>query len=639
MPTESDRELVARLATPDGHGRAVALLLARHWPAARDYAAVCLAGSPETAQLVATAAAHHVLDRLAAGRGGGALRPQILVTVRDTVHGWAGDGGMSALLPELRKTTGGRGLRAAGGGTPEKRQLAARAFRALPSAGQCLLWHTEVEAEPISVPAGLLGLDAGTAAAALEQAREQFRAGCVRAHRELAPTDECRFHNRLLDIPLRRGGNLLPDVRRHLAECRYCRQTAEQFSHFDGALGLLLAETVLGWGARRYLDSRPGRPQGPVPPLPPLAPASPGGRHRGAAPGRPGASGRHTKAVLVGVGLTTLALLATVLAAQSRSADNAVPGGGTGTALGTGGRPGREPGHTWGAPAGGTMSIVPTPSPTPPSPGVPSAASVERPAPLLQGRLRSAVTGRCLDADAGQVRPGAAVGLADCSPAGSQRWIYGTDGLLRSAADPALCAGADPAGRRVTLTDCADRTVAVAYDLTVRGELLLRRGGGLLLAPAQDAGGAVVVRERDGSAAQRWAFDSGAGEGVTPQRQPAARPDAVTPPAGPGERPRPFRDPGGTRQDPRTRQGPRDRPAPTYTPRYAPADCCARRQPPPPRGPRMAGIQTVTSVLAGAPVGVPRTPLGTPARKGAPPAVRIAPAPALIFGSSPARRG
>ncbi|CAM5338495.1 hypothetical protein SALBM311S_08115 [Streptomyces alboniger] len=116
-----------------------------------------------------------------------------------------------------------------------------------------------MEAEPISVPAALLGVDATTVTTALEQAREEFRTGCVRAHRELAPTRECRFYNRLLDVPIRRGGGLLPDVQRHLAACRYCRHAAEQLSHFDGGLEVLLAETVLGWGARRYLDSRPGR--------------------------------------------------------------------------------------------------------------------------------------------------------------------------------------------------------------------------------------------------------------------------------------------------------------------------------------------------------------------------------------------
>ncbi|MFF9815749.1 ricin-type beta-trefoil lectin domain protein [Streptomyces sp. NPDC014006] len=574
MPGESDRDLVAQLATPDGRGRAVALLLARHWSAARDYAAVCLASPGETAQLVATAAVHQVLDRLAAGRVGGALRPQILVAVRDTVRSWVADRGLSALLPELRKTTGGRGLRATGGGIPEKRQLAERAFRALPSAAQCLLWHTEVEAEAISIPAGLLAVHPGTAAAALEQAREQFRAGCVRAHRELAPTDECRFHTRLLDAPLRRGGHLLPDVRRHLAECRYCRQAAEQLSHFDGALDVLLAETVLGWGARRYLDSRPGRGASPG-----VAHTRRGGRHRGApSPGRPTASARHTKAaVLAGVGLAALALLATVLATQSRSGDNAVPGAG----------PGRRSARTWGPPAAGTGASTRPAGPvaTPRSPGSPTAASAVRPAPLLKGRLRNAATGRCLDADAGRVRSGAAAELADCSPAASQRWTFGADGRLRSAADPALCLLADPFDRRVALADCAD---AAAYDLTVRGELLLRGRAGLGLAPAEGSATTVTIAPRDASARGRWVFDTGTAQGGLPRPRsdgpaPTDVPGGPSGPSEPAGRPRPFHTPG-------------DQPA---TPRFVPVVCCAELPPAVPRRPS-AAVAASASVLSGA---------------------------------------
>ncbi|MEV1067635.1 hydrolase, partial [Streptomyces sp. NPDC050263] len=382
-PGDSDPELAARLADDDGRARAIALLFARHWRATHDYAIVCLAGNEDTGRLVAAAAFHEVLGRLTDRPSGGALRPQLLVAVRETVREWAGAERVSAVLPELRKTVGGRGLRAARPGTAERRQLAERAFQLLPTASQCLLWHTEVEAEPISVPAGLSGVDGITAAAVLEQAREQFRAGCVRAHRELAPTSECRFYNRLLDIPLRRGGTLLPDVRRHLAHCRFCRHAAEQLSHFGGALDVLLAETVLGWGARRYLDSRPGRAAADGAPIrpagvragvragaSPLAGARPpagGGRHRTTSAGLLDLPARRPKAVLVGVGLTSLALVATVFVAKGWTDDNTP-----------------VPGATWGAPVGGPNApavggqSVPDGSDDPSPAGSPSAASASR---------------------------------------------------------------------------------------------------------------------------------------------------------------------------------------------------------------------------------------------------------------------
>ncbi|MCC5474111.1 RICIN domain-containing protein [Streptomyces barringtoniae] len=499
-PGESDRDLVARLGGPHSvRHHAVALLLARHWRAARDYAVVCLASAGPVPQLVATAAFHEVLGRLAGGAAGGALRPHLLVAVRDTVRAWAADDVACATLPELRKPAGGRGLRATNPGTPERRQLAERAFQALPGASQCLLWHTEVEAEPINIPAGLLGIDPVTATAALEQAREQFRAGCVRGHRELAPSRECRFYNRLLDVPMRRGGALLPEVRQHLTACPCCRYAAETFGLFDGGLGLLLAETVLGWGARRYLDSRPGRgaaeelPCGPAPA--PVAPGA-GGRHR------TGPGGRHRTALVVGVGLASLALLATVLVARSWSDDNGVP----------------VPGATWGAPAGHSTHAEGT--------GTRAATSSTAPAgegdEVAHGGLRALASGRCLAVRGDGVRAGAGVGLAPCAAAASQQWSYQDDGLLRSAVDPSLCLAADPGTRSVVLAGCVVHAGEVAYDITVRGEILPRRHVGLALAPdSGDTSARVTLVPRDGSPEQLWVLEPAA-EGAG-----AGRPDAA----------------------------------------------------------------------------------------------------------------
>ncbi|MEU3850923.1 ricin-type beta-trefoil lectin domain protein [Streptomyces sp. NPDC029554] len=495
-PAESDRNLLAQLAEARESPRAVALLLARHWRPVHAYAVICLASSQDAASMAAAAAFRRELAR----PGGGALRPRLLAAVRETVGEWAGDEGISGILPELRKTVGGRGLRAARSVTPERRRLAERAFGALPAASQCLLWHTEVEAEPLSVPAGLLGVDPGTASAALERAREQFRTGCVRAHRELAPAPECRYYNRLLDVPMRRGGALLPDVQRHLMACRYCRHAAEQLSHFEGGLEELLAETVLGWGARRYLDSRPGRDPGHSGP-----PA--GGRHRPRArlprpAGRSAPPRRHTKALAAAVGMTALVLLATVLAARGWTEE-----GGT-----------ADPQATWGVVSGhsvrpdaaGSTPVGPDPSRTGPdardasSVGSPSAGPAGHAAEVARGRLRNADEELCLDVRGGRIRAGARIVLTTCS-AGSPQWSYQDDGLLRSAADPTLCLGADPDAGSVVLAGCLVHAGVVRYDLTVRGELLPRGGTGRAVAPGR--GRDVIVTGRDGSEAQRWVLE------------------------------------------------------------------------------------------------------------------------------------
>ncbi|MFJ3307789.1 ricin-type beta-trefoil lectin domain protein [Streptomyces sp. NPDC086549] len=564
MQSRSDRNLVAQLrAEGDSSHCAVTLLLARHWRATCDYAIVCLASATGAAQFVATTAFNRVLGRLAGGAADGALRPQLLVAVRETVREWAADEGICVVLPELRKPTGGRGLRAAMPGPPERRQLAELAFRALPGASQCLLWHTEVEADPITIPAGLLGVDTATAAATLEQSREQFRAGLVRAHRELAPTSDCRFHNSLLDVPKRRGGSLAPDVPRHLTVCRYCRQAAEQLSHFEGRLEILLAEAVLGWGARRYLDSRPGR--GAVEERPPApeavhpeavhlenarleaVPPGAGGGHRTTA------GSRRRKALAVGVGLASLALLATVLVARSWSDENGVP----------------RPGVTWGAPGG--SRVGPAGPGTADKPSVvasPSAASASDPVEVAHGRLRSPATGLCLDVEGGRVGPGAGTALAACSSAESQQWSYQDDGRLRSAADPALCLAAAPEARTVQLSGCGVRAGEVSYGLTVSGELLLRRHKGLVVAPGSGrASTQVVVAKRDGTGKQRWVLDAGADQS---ERKAPGRggPERLPPQPGPKKKAAP--EPPGA-DTPREKSGqPRER----YDTRIAQVGCC-----------------------------------------------------------------
>ncbi|MFE0676307.1 ricin-type beta-trefoil lectin domain protein [Streptomyces sp. NPDC058867] len=476
---DSDRDLVARLG-PSGTGAEVPLLMARHWRATHAYASICLATAGSAASIVTAAAFHRLLGQSSCG----ALRPYLLMTVRDTVKEWVADESISAVLPELRKPTGGRGLRAARPATPERRQLAERAFRALPDASQCLLWHAEVEADPLSVPARLLGIDTATASAALERAREQFRLACVGAHHEYAPTAECRHHNRLIGLPVRRGGSPLPDVRRHLAHCRYCRHAAEQLGHFEDDLGTLLAETVLGWGARRYLDSRPVRA---------AARTAPVRRHRRPAPARVPRSSQARARAVVGVGVLSLALLATVLVSDGGLGDNGVP----------------DPRGTWSA----EHTTKGTPA---------TGTAATRTLGPDSGRFVNLGTGLCLDVRGSAPRPLAPAVLAGCSAAGSQQWSYQDDGFLRSAADPSLCVASPAGGGAVRLAGCSGHGSETRYDLTVHGELLARDDGRGALAPGP--GRTVTVADRDLSADQSWRFEAATAE-PRRERSPGAGPD------------------------------------------------------------------------------------------------------------------
>ncbi|POX54440.1 hydrolase [Streptomyces sp. Ru71] len=502
---ESDEALAvrARGGPDDDVAQATALLMARHWQPVHDYAVICLASSAQVAAMVTAAAFHQVLDRLTLGEPAAALRPRLLLAVRGTVRQWAAAERIAGVLPQLRKPAGGRGMRVAKDMTPENRRLTELSFHALPAPAQCLLWHIDVEAEPITVPAGLLGMTEEAATAAYQEARDKLREGCVRAHRELAPSPECRHHNRLLDIPLRRGSGLLPEVRRHLAQCRHCRAAAEQLRRFESALGPLLAEAVLGWGARRYLDSRPGR-RGRA-----------GGHGRGAARHRGGRPGRRLlpfgprspRAVLTGAGLASAGVLTLLLASGGWSDDGPGPGqAASATTVG-------------GAPAA-TAPLPPAASTAPPG-------TAQLPTKPRRTRLRNVAADLCLDIR-GRATAGAQLQLAVCSSASTQQWSYEDDGLLRSVAAPQLCLDSHADAGVVILGPCAPRgdrrADDVRYDLTVRGELLPRWDETLALAAtSQDMDGYIVVEVRDGSAARRWHTDSPP-PGSAPNAAPATHP-------------------------------------------------------------------------------------------------------------------
>ncbi|MFI7498337.1 ricin-type beta-trefoil lectin domain protein [Streptomyces sp. NPDC049687] len=499
-PGESDESLAAgiRGGTDSEVAQSTALLIARHWRPVHEYAVICLASSGSVANMLTAAAVHQVFDRLKLGEPGTALRPRLLVTVRDMARLWSADEDIAGVLPVLKKPAGARGMRTAKSMIPENRVLAERSFQSLPAVARCVLWHVEVEAESISATAGLLGMDTEMVTAALEQARDKLREGLVRAHRELAPSKECRFYNRLLDVPIRRGGELLPDVRRHLDECRYCRAAAEQLGQFEGGLGLLLAEAVLGWGARRYHDSRPARDKQQTVRLKGSA------RHRGGRPRggrgsnllsripsprrRANGEARSPRALFTGVGLASAGLVTTLLAAGMWADDG-----------------GADPAASTSGAVPGTDSQAATASPT--SPG-----TAQLPTAPQRTRLRNAAGDLCLDVR-GEAKAGAGLELADCGADATQLWSYAQDGQLRSAAQPDLCVDSHADAGVVILGDCADtgdaRADDVRYDFTVQGELLPRWDDALALAGAgEDPGADVVVKVRDHSTAQRWLPDT-----------------------------------------------------------------------------------------------------------------------------------
>ncbi|WP_406431702.1 RICIN domain-containing protein [Streptomyces sp. NBC_00631] len=475
-------------------------LLDRHWEAAFAYARLCTDGTRGAGMLTTAAFTRLFGESLRQAGPTAAWRPQLLVTVRRIAAEWDNDGRGELLHPQLRV---GKGERAAARLLPPaNRRLLSRAFQRLTPSSRTVLWHTEVESEPLAAPAALLGLDEQDARVELRRARERMREECVQVHRELAHEDECQRYVRMIDVTFRRGGvDVDRDLQQHLNGCKHCRYTADQLHQFNGGLGIALAEAVLGWGARAYMESRAGLTEQPAEP----ATVPGGGFAGGEAFAAPAAQG---KDLVVHPAASRRAKQRAARRVRRRNLTVAV---GTVSGLVV------LPLVLWSVLGSGddTTSATAKPSATP------AGASTSGPSWIgtsqttqgtLRGRLHNIASGLCIGVVGKKAVKGAETELAECSSAASQQWTYEGDGLLRNAAAPELCLDSH-LGYSVQLAPCAaasgTKAKSVHYDFTLQGVLVPRWNQDLALAPAAtDGGGALVVKTRADVSSQRWVMDT-----------------------------------------------------------------------------------------------------------------------------------
>ncbi|MFD5791931.1 ricin-type beta-trefoil lectin domain protein [Streptomyces diastatochromogenes] len=504
----SDEQLSAELKKWTGTTPAlqpVGELLDRHWEAAFAYARLCTDGARAAGMLTTAAFTRLFGQSLRQAGPSAAWRPHLLVTVRRIAAEWDGDGRQELLHPALRPETGSGERAAARLLPPSGRRLLSRAFQRLPQAARAVLWHVEVEAEPLAVPAALLGLDEEETRIELRRARERLREECLQAHRELAPEAECQRYLRMLDVTFRRGGvDVDPDLQQHLAGCRHCSQTADQLAQFNAGLGLALAEAVLGWGAHAYMESRAARteetpapapapaaapsggesftPTAPTPATP--APAATPGPSRRSAHRAARRARRRNLAVAV-VTVSGLVVLPLVLWSVLGSGDDPAPAP-SGTPSRTPGKDSATPGPSWAGSSGTTQGA-------------------------LRGRLHNLASGLCVGVVGKKAVKGAETELTACSSEASQQWSYETDGLLRNASAPQLCLDSH-LGYSVRLAPCSATGKAakdIRYDFTLQGALVPRSDQDLALTPAAtDGSGALVLKNRAANSAQRWTVDT-----------------------------------------------------------------------------------------------------------------------------------
>ncbi|MEV7343415.1 ricin-type beta-trefoil lectin domain protein [Streptomyces sp. NPDC093544] len=515
----SDERLTADLKKSLGNTPAnfpVGELLDRHWEAVFSYARLCTNGVRPAGMLTTATFTRLFGESLRQTGPTAAWRPQLLVTVRRIAAEWLMDQRAEQVHPELWSGPDRDERAAARLLLPANRRLLARAFQRLPEPARCLLWHTEAEAEPLHLPAALLGLAADDAVVELRRARERLREGCLEFHRELAPAEECRHYSRMLDASLRRGGaDLDPDLRRHMARCEHCCYAADQLNQFNGELALALAEAVLGWGARAYLETRQGRateivevtetPEAAAAapteylhlpadaPRPPSFPPRPAPRGHTHTDSRSSTRKAHRRAPRRrNVALAVLTVSGLILAPLVLWAG-----------LSSGGEDSAADG-TSGAPSSGPDK-APGPNPS-------WVGSGDQSNGAAGGRLRNSGNGLCIGIVGDKPVKGAETELTSCTSKSVQLWTYEEDGLLRNVADPDLCLDSH-LGYSVQLAPCTGDsqpgTKNVRYDFTLQGALVPRWNQDLALAPAStEEAAALVLKVREDESAQRWTLDT-----------------------------------------------------------------------------------------------------------------------------------
>ncbi|WP_234045866.1 ricin-type beta-trefoil lectin domain protein [Streptomyces adelaidensis] len=504
----------------DGGGDAapsVEELLTLHGQPVLDYAALCTGPSPGAAQRLAGQAFRNTYGDAASHAGSGfPWRPRLLAAVLAAARQWSTGDNRPLLHPELRDGGTHKGRRAAAPaityGTGD-RSLVLHAFRSLPDRTQALLWHTEVEAEDIEAVASLLGAEPSLLNS--ERARTLLRDECVRAHLDLAPREQCRRLNRLIDVHAGPGaGGMMAEVLEHLDGCGHCRAAVDELDQSPHRLPALLAEAVLGFRAADYLTTRPARrtaasahARAEPEPGPVDAEAEP---TTAAAPApRP----RRRWPLLVGMGVVLCGVIAATPMALS----------GTEVVLDRAGGP--------------TPGLTPLPSDSLPvssaDPQPPDASTAPGASEALATRLHNTRTGLCLDVAGSAQMAGALAVTARCGGSATQLWRLEDGGRLRNQAAPDLCLNAEPAGS-LALRPCADPSDSsdssdsdgpdggqsgdTRYDLAADGLLTLVAKPGVAVTPGRRSVGSIIflepVPQDRVRRSQRWSTDE-ASDGAT----------------------------------------------------------------------------------------------------------------------------
>ncbi|MFJ1709373.1 sigma-70 family RNA polymerase sigma factor [Kitasatospora sp. NPDC088346] len=455
---DSDELLTERVRA--GDQEAVAELYRRHHPAVLAYARSC-ATTAQAAEDLAGEAFAATLATVRTGLGPmHSWRRYLQTVVRNTAIAWTADQRRTQLTPDFSTWADAHEhvpspddfLTAAA-----ERDLAARAYLALPERWQTVLWHCTVEQRPPEAVAAILGLSPSGVSSLLLRAREGLREAYLAAHLTTAAPPECRALASRLTALARRPDQHRPKIlTRHLDQCARCRAGLGEVQEVNARLRTAALSVLLPASAHRHLAA-----------LLDSAPSTSG--HLAAATGGPALK------VAVGIGLTAVLATCATLLAPSAPGDaptgtparetSVTPVAGAGPTTGAGPTSGAvatavaTAGVAVGTPTGAGAPSEPANAAAltaPPGPAAPQDPASRGPAPSPVGagpstsrpagsgklsagvysppdetddapgeldvHLRHTASGTCADAAGHKATDGATPVLAPCTSSPTQRW-------------------------------------------------------------------------------------------------------------------------------------------------------------------------------------------------------------------------
>ncbi|MFE6081918.1 MULTISPECIES: sigma-70 family RNA polymerase sigma factor [Streptomyces] len=428
-----DHELTASVRE-GADQEAVRILYERHWRSVFHYARSCCR-SAHTAEDLASEAFARTLEAVRDGNGPeSAWRPYLLTVVRRTAAQWAASERRTELSEDFERWCEKHlGLVDAESSEDrmlhhEDRQLVSRGFRSLPERWQAVLWYSEVERQPASTVARLLGLSRSGVSSLNARAREGLREAYLAAHLRLTGGDEeCRRYGSLLAASVRKpDAQVKRFLAAHLDSCSTCRRAVRELTDLNERIGAVLPVGILLWGAERLLSGGAaatavaGSAQ-------PLVPAVPDPTVTGSLP----AHGLHWGAGAAAVAVTGVVVAVLASGPPPARSEPPVPRAAAPATLAPaaapvptrteGPRPTEAPTPTAVANAVATAMATAKATPTTSAPTEPPVGAWA-PAPRDRTTMRIAATGRCIEIPDASTASGVQPREAGCDGSAAQQW-------------------------------------------------------------------------------------------------------------------------------------------------------------------------------------------------------------------------